>query len=200
MITDRTITAYTIGMLVALAAVVLATVLLAAADDPQPQPPPTTYDIGTPLHVEAPPATINAASEISDHTLPPRPARGIPRTTLVAKPEHPQVTTTAAPPAPRGTPRAPVTFAPKSLAEKSHPDLVALRWCENRRQCQQGDCYRSDPGDRHRGAYQFKPSTWASVGGTGDPAAAPPAEQDARALELLRRAGAGQWPTCGRLL
>ena len=36
-----------------------------------------------------------------------------------------------------------------------------------------------------------------SVGGTGDPAAAPEAEQDRRAAALLARAGSNPWPDCG---
>jgi hypothetical protein len=47
---------------------------------------------------------------------------------------------------------------------------------------------------KHYGAYQFSRSTWASVGGTGDPADASPAEQDARAWELYQRAGLEPWP------
>jgi hypothetical protein len=53
-------------------------------------------------------------------------------------------------------------------------------------------------GGQFRGKYQFTYSTWASVGGSGDPAAAPEAEQDKRAAMLYASAGAGQWPVCGR--
>ena len=49
----------------------------------------------------------------------------------------------------------------------------------------------------YRGKYQFDHATWAAVGGTGDPAAAPEAEQDRRAAILYAQAGAGQWPVCG---
>jgi hypothetical protein len=34
------------------------------------------------------------------------------------------------------------------------------------------------------------------MGGRGDPAAAPEAEQDARAAALLRREGGSPWPNC----
>ncbi|MBS1838257.1 MAG: transglycosylase family protein [Actinobacteria bacterium] len=51
---------------------------------------------------------------------------------------------------------------------------------------------------RYRGAYQFSVETWRGVGGSGDPAAASPAEQDARALALLRLQGRRAWPVCGR--
>jgi hypothetical protein len=48
-----------------------------------------------------------------------------------------------------------------------------------------------------RGKYQFSYGTWATVGGKGDPAAAPEAEQDLRAAILLRRTGGSAWPVCG---
>lgn len=49
----------------------------------------------------------------------------------------------------------------------------------------------------YRGKYQFDTGTWASVGGKGDPAAAPEAEQDYRAALLFSRAGSSPWPVCG---
>ena len=52
-------------------------------------------------------------------------------------------------------------------------------------------------GGAFRGKYQFDYATWASVGGSGDPAAAPEAEQDRRAAMLMARSGAGIWPVCG---
>jgi hypothetical protein len=52
-------------------------------------------------------------------------------------------------------------------------------------------------GGAYRGKYQFSYSTWAGVGGSGDPAAASEAEQDYRAALLYQRSGAGQWPVCG---
>jgi hypothetical protein len=52
-------------------------------------------------------------------------------------------------------------------------------------------------GGAYRGKYQFSYSAWASVGGTGDPAAAPEAEQDRRAALLLARSGTSPWPVCG---
>jgi transglycosylase-like protein len=61
----------------------------------------------------------------------------------------------------------------------------------------------SDPravsaGGTYRGKYQFSFSTWASVGGDGDPAAASETEQDRRAAVLYRSGGPGHWPVCGR--
>ena len=52
-------------------------------------------------------------------------------------------------------------------------------------------------GGAYRGKYQFDRGTWASVGGSGDPAAASEAEQDRRAAMLYARAGAAPWPVCG---
>ena len=69
------------------------------------------------------------------------------------------------------------------------------------RQCESGGNYQivSSTG-RYRGAYQFDRATWASMGGTGDPAAAPPAEQDMRAKMLYEQRGARPWPHCGKHL
>lgn len=57
--------------------------------------------------------------------------------------------------------------------------------------------YADKRNPTYRGRYQFSRATWASVGGSGDPADAPPAEQDERARALYARDGAGQWPRCG---
>lgn len=48
------------------------------------------------------------------------------------------------------------------------------------------------------GKYQFDESTWASVGGSGNPAEASEAEQDYRAALLYSRAGSSPWPLCGQ--
>jgi hypothetical protein len=49
----------------------------------------------------------------------------------------------------------------------------------------------------YRGKYQFSYSTWASVGGEGDPARAGELEQDQRAAMLYKRSGSSPWPVCG---
>jgi len=49
----------------------------------------------------------------------------------------------------------------------------------------------------YRGKYQFSFETWASVGGSGDPAAASEAEQDYRAALLYAQSGSSPWPVCG---
>ncbi len=64
--------------------------------------------------------------------------------------------------------------------------------------CESGGNYAAvSSSGRYRGAYQFDQRTWESVGGVGDPAAAPPAEQDYRARRLYEQRGARAWPHCG---
>ena len=82
----------------------------------------------------------------------------------------------------------PYGFAPVEMWE-------ALRFCESTHD------YRAvSRSGAYRGAYQFDFETWATVGGSGDPAAALPDEQDARARELYARRGDQPWPNCGRFL
>jgi soluble lytic murein transglycosylase-like protein len=47
------------------------------------------------------------------------------------------------------------------------------------------------------GKYQFDLGSWASVGGSGNPADAPEYEQDYRAALLYSRSGSNPWPLCG---
>jgi hypothetical protein len=82
--------------------------------------------------------------------------------------------------------------APVASGGAVSPQLEAIAACESG-----GDPTAIGGGGLYRGKYQFTYETWASVGGTGDPAAAPEAEQDARAAALLARDGAGHWPACG---
>ena len=53
---------------------------------------------------------------------------------------------------------------------------------------------------RYFGKYQFSRATWRAVGGRGNPARAPEAEQDRRARILYRRAGTSPWPACAAAL
>ncbi len=70
-------------------------------------------------------------------------------------------------------------------------DLASIRECES------GGDYSTDTGNGYYGAYQFDQSTWESVGGSGSPASASPAEQDAAAQRLMQQSGSSPWPTCG---
>jgi peptidoglycan hydrolase-like protein with peptidoglycan-binding domain len=49
----------------------------------------------------------------------------------------------------------------------------------------------------YRGKYQFDRETWRAMGGSGDPADAPEAEQDRIAAALLAQRGTAPWPVCG---
>jgi len=65
------------------------------------------------------------------------------------------------------------------------------------RQCESGSNYRArSESGRYGGAYQFDRRTFASVGGSGDPATASQAEQDYRARLLYQRRGGQPWPVC----
>ena len=70
--------------------------------------------------------------------------------------------------------------------------LQAIAQCESG-----GDPSAVGGGGAYRGKYQFDHQTWNSVGGSGDPAAAPESEQDSRAQMLLQQRGTSPWPTCG---
>jgi hypothetical protein len=63
--------------------------------------------------------------------------------------------------------------------------------------CESGSNPAANTGNGFYGKYQFTQSTWESVGGTGNPAAAPEAEQDRRAAALYAQAGSSPWPVCG---
>ena len=69
--------------------------------------------------------------------------------------------------------------------------LNAIAACESG-----GDPTAVNPAGYY-GKYQFDTGTWASVGGTGNPAEASEAQQDYRAALLYSRAGASPWPICG---
>ncbi len=76
-------------------------------------------------------------------------------------------------------------------AARSRDSLARIRACES------GSNYQArSASGRYRGAYQFDRATFASVGGSGDPAAASPAEQDHRARLLLAKRGGAAWPVC----
>lgn len=54
--------------------------------------------------------------------------------------------------------------------------------------------------ESYYGLFQFSLSTWASVGGSGNPIDASPEEQLERAQELQARSGWGPWPQCAASL
>jgi hypothetical protein len=78
------------------------------------------------------------------------------------------------------------------VGSTASPQLEAIASCESG-----GNPRAIGGGGQFRGKYQFTYETWAAVGGSGDPAAAPEAEQDRRAAMLLARSGSSPWPVCG---
>jgi transglycosylase-like protein len=72
------------------------------------------------------------------------------------------------------------------------PVLEAIAACES------GGDPTTDTGNGFYGKYQFTLSTWAAVGGSGNPAQASEAEQDRRAAILYEQSGPSPWPVCGQ--
>lgn len=78
------------------------------------------------------------------------------------------------------------------------PGGVSMGTLESIAACESGGNPGTDTGNGFYGKYQFTLSTWQSVGGSGNPAAASEAEQNQRAALLYAREGASPWPVCGR--
>ena len=94
-----------------------------------------------------------------------------------------EVTVVTVAPAAKRQPTTTVYSAPSS-------DLASIRACES-----ESD-YSTDTGNGYYGAYQFHPDTWASVGGSGNPADASSAEQDMRAQMMIDAGRRSEWPNC----
>jgi hypothetical protein len=80
--------------------------------------------------------------------------------------------------------------SPESVGVSS-ATLEAIAACESG-----GDPTAVSADRSYHGLYQFDYGTWASVGGSGDPAAASPKEQTYRAALLYARSGSSAWPIC----
>jgi uncharacterized protein YabE (DUF348 family) len=95
--------------------------------------------------------------------------------------------------------RKPVTekvkVGTKERPKPPAPTADGLNWAALA-QCESGGNPRAVNPAGYYGLYQFSLSTWAGVGGSGNPIDASPAEQLARAQALYARSGAGQWG-CG---
>jgi transglycosylase-like protein/putative peptidoglycan binding protein len=64
-------------------------------------------------------------------------------------------------------------------------------------QCESGGNPSAVSADgSYRGKYQFDRETWRAMGGSGDPADAPEAEQDRIAAALVAQRGTAPWPAC----
>jgi peptidoglycan hydrolase-like protein with peptidoglycan-binding domain len=86
----------------------------------------------------------------------------------------------------------------RTLASSTSPagdasaELAKIAQCESG-----GDPTIVSPDGRYRGKYQFTRATWRALGGTGDPAKADEATQDAMAAKLYAQRGSAPWPVCG---
>jgi hypothetical protein len=74
---------------------------------------------------------------------------------------------------------------------------VSLATLNNIAACESGGDPTAVNPAGYYGKYQFDMGTWASVGGSGNPAEASEEEQDYRAAVLYSRAGSSPWPVCG---
>jgi hypothetical protein len=81
--------------------------------------------------------------------------------------------------------------SPESVGVSSST-LESIAACESG-----GDPTAVSADGTYHGLYQFDYGTWASVGGSGDPGAASPAEQTYRAALLYSQSGSSPWPICG---
>ena len=92
--------------------------------------------------------------------------------------------------------------ARKARAEEEQfaqlPGGVSMGTLEAIAACESGGNPEAVSSDgTYRGLFQFDQGTWESVGGAGDPAAAPAAEQEYRAALLYSESGSSPWPVCG---
>jgi peptidoglycan hydrolase-like protein with peptidoglycan-binding domain len=84
-------------------------------------------------------------------------------------------------------------------APSSDPSSGADATLQRIAQCESGGDPTAVSSDgTYRGKYQFDRATWARLGGEGDPADAPEAEQDRLAAKLFAAEGTDPWPVCGQ--
>lgn len=86
-------------------------------------------------------------------------------------------------------------LAAEKAATVHHVRLLGGVWADLRN-CESGGNYQEDTGNGYFGAYQFALATWRSLGGSGLPSQASPAQQDAMAVRLQQRSGWSAWPDC----
>ncbi len=86
-------------------------------------------------------------------------------------------------------------------SSRSAPQQDAATVLARIAQCESGGDPTAVSADgRYFGKYQFSRATWRRMGGRGNPARAPEAEQDQRAALLYEQEGTRPWPVCGRRL
>jgi resuscitation-promoting factor RpfB len=85
-------------------------------------------------------------------------------------------------------------------ASSNAPAADGLNWAALAKCESGGRANAVSSNGMYHGLYQFSVATWQSVGGSGLPSQASPDEQTYRAQLLYNKAGAGQWPHCGKNL
>jgi septal ring factor EnvC (AmiA/AmiB activator) len=93
---------------------------------------------------------------------------------------------------PAATPIEAVAATPTAAGGGVSAALARIADCESG-----GNPRAVSASGQYRGKYQFDRGTWEALGGSGDPAAAPEAEQDRIAALLYSRSGPAPWPVCG---
>lgn len=88
---------------------------------------------------------------------------------------------------------------PSRSDDRSGGRAAGLNW-PALAQCESGGHPGAVNPAGYYGLYQFSPSTWRSVGGSGLPSSASSGEQTSRAVILFGRTGASSWPSCGHHL
>jgi peptidoglycan hydrolase-like protein with peptidoglycan-binding domain len=78
-----------------------------------------------------------------------------------------------------------------SRDSRARAELAKIAQCESG-----GNPAAISRDGRYRGKYQFSRATWRALGGTGDPARASEAKQDAMAAKLYALRGTAPWPNC----
>jgi len=145
----------------------------------------TTLQAGRPGVVEQTVETVTADGAVERATV-------VAERTLSEPVSRVVVVGTKPKPRPEPAPRAAAAGGGDGPTSGGGLNWAALAACESG-----GNPGAVSSTGKYRGLYQFSMATWASVGGSGDPAAASAGEQTRRAQMLYARSGAGQWPTCG---
>lgn len=103
--------------------------------------------------------------------------------------------------APAPAPRPTAAVAPKRTVARTvvAPSGDTSVW-DRLARCESGGNWSINTGNGYYGGLQFTMSSWAAVGGSGNPANASREEQIARGQALQERQGWGAWPACARKL
>jgi hypothetical protein len=159
---------------------------------PVSTPPPAPVSVDPPKSPA--PAPVKAPVKVA----PPAPANNnqqgehVDNDAVVAPPAKP-----APVPPPRVTPKPAPPAVVAAPAAPAAPLNISGVWACIMRLESGGNPHAVNPSSGAGGLFQFLPSTWASLGGTGRPQDASPALQFAMAQKLQARSGWGQWVTHG---